>query len=537
MGYRKLAAKRQRLESILSAYDGLVVAFSGGVDSTFLLAIAHQVLGERVAAVTADSPLHPRREIAAATELARTLGVRHLLIPSDELELAEFTANHADRCYVCKRHVMAGVLKAAAGMGIRRVAHGVHVGDLCDYRPGLKAAAELGLEAPLLEAGLNQAEIRELSRRMRLATWKKPSMACLASRIPYGSRITRAALRMVEEAEDFLRDRGVAHCRVRHHGEVARIEVGGGSGARLLREPVRSELLKRFRAIGFTHVALDIEGYTPGSLNRSLGVAPETRKRAGREERYIMKHKRRRWVVFILVLGLASSLQVHAEFYKYVDKEGRTVYVDEIWKIPPEFLNQIGRSPEKFDHLPQDDKVSALESEQGRQQEIDQENQRRIQDRLAEMQQATALEQLRREELDQQRRSKAMETKVTIANNQILVPVVFRNGGLEATASLVLDTGATHTMLHRGFAAGLNIVTVQKGQTKLAGGQSVFSEVGRVELLQVGPVQARDFTVVMLPFEGEPTVYQGLLGMDFLSRVDYAIDFENQTIRWRLREP
>ncbi len=284
MENHELVAKRQRLESILRAYDGLVVAFSGGVDSTFLLAFARQVLGGRVAAVTADSPLHPRREIAAAAELARSLGVRHFIIPTDELESEEFSANRADRCYVCKRHVMNSVLKAAAGIGIHRVAHGAHVGDLDDYRPGLQAAAELGLEAPLIEAGLNQVEIRQLSRRMKLPTWKKPSMACLASRIPYGSRITPEALRMVEEAEDFLREKGVAHCRVRHHGEVARIEVGGGSGAKLLREPARSEILKRFRAIGFAHVALDIEGYTPGSLNRSLGFAPKTGKRGGRKE-------------------------------------------------------------------------------------------------------------------------------------------------------------------------------------------------------------------------------------------------------------
>ncbi|MCU0538946.1 MAG: aspartyl protease family protein [Desulfobacterales bacterium] len=250
-----------------------------------------------------------------------------------------------------------------------------------------------------------------------------------------------------------------------------------------------------------------------------------------------MKRTRGRLLFFILIVGLAIGLPVRAEFYKYVDKEGRTVYVDEIWKVPPEYVNQVGRYTEKFDHLSHDDKASAIESEQGRQQEIDQENQRRIQDRLAEIQQATALEQQRLEELNQRQRSRAMETKVVIANNQILVPVEFRNGGLEATARLVLDTGATHTMLHRGFAAGLNIVTIHRGQTKLAGGQSVLSEVGRVELLKVGPVLAKDFAVVILPFEGEPTPYHGLLGMDFLSRVDYAVDFENQTIRWKLREP
>lgn len=250
-----------------------------------------------------------------------------------------------------------------------------------------------------------------------------------------------------------------------------------------------------------------------------------------------MKRTRRALLVFILVVGLAAGLPVRAEFYKYVDKEGRTVYVDEIWKVPPEYVNQVGRYAEKFDHLSHEDKASAIESEQGRQREIDQENQRRIQDRLYEIQQATALEQKRQEEMNQQRRSKAMETKVIIADNQILVPVEFKNGGVEATARLVLDTGATHTMLHRGFAAGLNIVTIRKGQTKLAGGQSVLSEVGRVDLLKAGPVLAADFAVVILPFEGEPAPYHGLLGMDSLSRVDYAVDFENQTIRWKPRDP
>lgn len=270
MGNRALAEKRKRLAAILTGYDSLAVAFSGGVDSTYLLAMAHRILGERVLAITARSPLHPKRETAAAVALARTMGARHVLVPSGEMRLAEFTANPPNRCYICKKNVMAEVLAAAAGMGIGHVAHGAHVGDLSDYRPGLKAAQELGLKAPLMEAGLNQAEIRELSRRMKLPTWRKPSMACLASRIPYGSPITVQALGMVEEAEDFLRDLGFSHCRVRHHGQVARIEVAAAAGARLLREPIRGRVLGRLRAIGFAHVAVDLEGYTTGSLNRSL---------------------------------------------------------------------------------------------------------------------------------------------------------------------------------------------------------------------------------------------------------------------------
>lgn len=275
MEHRDLTEKRKRLAAILSGWDALAVAFSGGVDSTFLLVMARKVLGERVAAITADSPLHPRRETVAAVALARSMGIRHVLVPSGEMAVAEFTANPPNRCYLCKKIVMSDVLTAAARMGIHRVAHGAHVGDLGDYRPGLRAAVELGLEAPLMDAGLNQAEIRELSHRMKLPTWKKPSMACLASRIPYGSPITVHVLGMVEAAEDFLRDLGLAHCRVRHHGEIARIEVARGAEARLLREPIRSDVLRRLREIGFTHVAVDIEGYTTGSLNRSLPPAPE----------------------------------------------------------------------------------------------------------------------------------------------------------------------------------------------------------------------------------------------------------------------
>jgi uncharacterized protein len=270
MKNRGLAEKRERLAAILAGWDSLAVAFSGGVDSTYLLAMARKVLGDRAAAITADSPLHPRREMAAAAVLARSMGVRHVLVPSGEMAVAEFIANPPNRCYICKKKVMGGVLAVAARMGIDRVAHGVHVDDLSDYRPGLRAAAELGLEAPLLDAGLNQAEIRELSRRMKLPTWNKPSMACLASRIPYGSPVTVRALGMVEDAEEFLQDLGLAQCRVRHHGEVARIEVARGAATRLLREPVRSQLLRRLREIGFTHVAVDIEGYTPGSMNRPL---------------------------------------------------------------------------------------------------------------------------------------------------------------------------------------------------------------------------------------------------------------------------
>jgi hypothetical protein len=243
----------------------------------------------------------------------------------------------------------------------------------------------------------------------------------------------------------------------------------------------------------------------------------------------------RQWALLMLAAVLGVGLPAQAEFYKYIDNDGRAVYVDELWKVPAQHRDRVGRYAERFDHLPQDERASALGSEVERRQELDQENQSRMQAHLEEMRQQAEVERQRRDEAERETRLKAMETRVTIANNQILVPVDFKNGGREAGGRLILDTGATHTVLHRGFAAALNVVSLVKGQTTLAGGQSVISEMGRVDLMQVGPIAARDFGVIMIPFEGEPAAYQGLLGMDFLTRVDYAIDFENQIIRWKLR--
>ncbi|HSO60896.1 MAG TPA: ATP-dependent sacrificial sulfur transferase LarE [Desulfobacterales bacterium] len=265
-----LKEKKQRLIGILEACDGLAIAFSGGVDSSFLLAVAKDVLGGKVLAVTATSAIHSRAERLAAAEIARALGVTHRVAASREMDLPEFVANPSNRCYVCKRHVMAEVVRIAAEMGIAHVAHGVNVDDLGDFRPGLKAAEEMGLLAPLVEAGLTKADIRALSRRMGLGTWNKPSMACLASRIPYGTAITLENLRMVEEAEDFLRGRGFAGCRVRHHGAVARIELCQRDLKKALAAPARKAIVGRLRAIGFRYVAVDLEGYVMGSLNRTL---------------------------------------------------------------------------------------------------------------------------------------------------------------------------------------------------------------------------------------------------------------------------
>jgi len=264
------ANRKKRLIAILQAYDGLVVAFSGGVDSTFLLAAAQEALGDRVTAVTADSPIHSRREIREALETAKALGVKHIRVPFAEMTAPAFVANPPDRCYTCKQLIFAEIIRIAASMGVERVAHGVNLDDLGDYRPGLRAAEEMGVVAPLVEAGLTKADIRALSRRMGLPTWNKPSMACLASRIPYGRPITPEALKMVEAAEEVLQRLGFYGCRVRHHGEVARIEVAPGDLKKTMHPAVRAEILERLRKIGFRHVAVDLEGYVPGSLNRAL---------------------------------------------------------------------------------------------------------------------------------------------------------------------------------------------------------------------------------------------------------------------------
>jgi predicted aspartyl protease len=242
-----------------------------------------------------------------------------------------------------------------------------------------------------------------------------------------------------------------------------------------------------------------------------------------------------RWGLVVLVVSLGAWFQVHAEFYKYTDKAGKTYYVDEIWKVPEDYRGQVGRFREKYDHLPEDQKAQMFEADQNRQRVLEIEQQQQNEMHLQELRQRQESERLRQAENATQQQLKAMETKVTIANNQILVPAAFTNSGLETTAHLVMDTGATHTVLYRPVADQLNIITLSKGQSKVAGGTTVQSEVGKVESLRVGPVTAREFPVVILSFEGNPQPHGGLLGMDFLSRVEYSIDYDRSVIRWKLR--
>jgi len=262
--------KKQDLVSQLKKLDSLLVAFSGGVDSTFLLALAHQTLGEKVVAVTASSIIHPSREGEGAGEFARESGIRHLVVHSGEMSLPDFVANGADRCYHCKRHLLQALFKIARENGSEHVVHGATVDDLKDYRPGSRAASEAGAIAPLMDVQLSKEEIRFLSKEMGLPTWDKLPMPCLASRIPYGIPITEEKLRMVEEAEAFLVERGFRQVRVRHYGSVATIEVGSAEQPNIMDEGLREAIIEKFRGLGFEHVALDLEGYISGKMNRVI---------------------------------------------------------------------------------------------------------------------------------------------------------------------------------------------------------------------------------------------------------------------------
>ncbi|MBW1998771.1 MAG: ATP-dependent sacrificial sulfur transferase LarE [Deltaproteobacteria bacterium] len=262
--------KKRELARRLGELDSILVAFSGGVDSTFLLAVAREALGRKAVAATATSPTYPSREINAALEFTRERGIEHIVFESDETRLPEFRANRPDRCYYCKKSLSQELKGIADKEGIKHIALASNSDDLDDYRPGIKAAQEMGMIEPLVDVGLGKDEIRLLSREMGLPTWNKPAMACLASRFPYGETITEEKLRKVSAAEDFLAENGFRQFRVRYHGPVARIEVEKSEIPRMLEPWFREKIVEKLRTIGFLHVALDLEGYVTGSLNRAL---------------------------------------------------------------------------------------------------------------------------------------------------------------------------------------------------------------------------------------------------------------------------
>jgi uncharacterized protein len=262
--------KRAALEKKLGSLDSLLVAFSGGVDSTLLLAVAARVLKNRVVAATFAAPFHSRRETRAAIEMARILDIPHRLLRSDTIAPPELAENTRERCYYCKKFLGEQLRKLAAELKIGAIAHGANLDDLNDYRPGFRAAEETGMIAPLMDAGFTKADIRDLSREMGLSTWNKPALACLATRIPYGTSLTADSLGMVEAAENAILELGFATCRVRCHGSTARIELPPEALDRMLEKACRKDIVSRLREVGFSHVALDLEGYEQGKMNRQL---------------------------------------------------------------------------------------------------------------------------------------------------------------------------------------------------------------------------------------------------------------------------
>jgi uncharacterized protein len=263
-------SKKEILVNHIRELKSLLVAFSGGVDSTFLLAVAHEILGEKAMAATSSSEIHSRLELIEASDFTRKRNIKHIVFSSEEMSLPAFVSNDTDRCYHCKRHLFDSIFAIAKENGIKHVAHGANLDDLNDYRPGFRAAEESGVMAPLMDAGLNKEEIRSLSREMGLSTWNKPALPCLATRIPYGSLITSEKLRMIEQAESFLSKQGFTEIRVRHHGSMATIEVNAGRMKEILNESLRKNILEKFREIGFKHITLDLEGHITGKMNRGL---------------------------------------------------------------------------------------------------------------------------------------------------------------------------------------------------------------------------------------------------------------------------
>jgi uncharacterized protein len=272
-GRPALDTRLRALKTILEDMGCVVVAFSGGVDSSLLLHVASETLGGSVYAVIASSPTYPGREIRAARALARRLKVRHEVIATNEMENPGFTANPPLRCYYCKRELMTEIRAIADRKGIAVIVDGQNADDVGDYRPGAQAAAELGVRSPLREAGLTKADIRTLSKRFGLPTWNKPALACLASRFPYDTPITAEALLRVERAEDALRKLGFGQLRVRHHDTVARIEVLPDQIIKIARPAVRNRIVAALRRVGYPYVTLDLSGYRTGSMNETLGAA------------------------------------------------------------------------------------------------------------------------------------------------------------------------------------------------------------------------------------------------------------------------
>jgi uncharacterized protein len=264
------AEKQRRLYDLLASFHSVIVAFSGGVDSAYLAWAAAQVLGPRALCITADSPSYPDHHRQLALSVARDVGLQHEVVHTAELERPEYRANPIDRCYYCKHELYTTLTGIARDRGFAVVVDGSNADDRGDYRPGRRAAREFGVRSPLDEVDLLKDEIRELSRLAGLPTWDEPASACLSSRIPYHSEVTDGKLRTIERAEEVLRELGFRVCRVRHHDELARLEIGSDELPRALEPDVRERIVRELRAIGYTHVTIDLQGYRMGSLNEGV---------------------------------------------------------------------------------------------------------------------------------------------------------------------------------------------------------------------------------------------------------------------------
>ena len=269
-----MSEKERALRDNLVSLGSVVVAYSGGVDSAYLAYVAHETLGPRAWAITADSPSYPDRHRRMAIAIADRFGLNHEIIETRELERPEYRANPANRCYYCKHELYSQLTAMARDRGIAAIADGSNADDRGDYRPGRQAAREFGVRSPLDEVGLAKDEIRELSRRAGLPTWDEPASACLSSRIPYFSEVTDEKLRTIERAEEILRDLGFRVCRVRHHDTIARLELGRDEMPRALEAGMAATIDRELRALGYQHVVVDLRGYRLGSLNDALRLRP-----------------------------------------------------------------------------------------------------------------------------------------------------------------------------------------------------------------------------------------------------------------------
>jgi uncharacterized protein len=274
----ELIAKRDRLLAVLGGLPGVAVAFSGGIDSTVVAKAAVLALGGRAVAVTADSPSVPRSELATARELAALIGIRHEVVNTAEFDNPDYLKNDGTRCYHCKSELYANIDRILPRLGLSVVASGANLDDLGDYRPGLTAAAEHAVRHPLQEAGFTKADVRAVAKDWGLPTWDKPASPCLSSRLAPGLAVTPERTRRVEEAEAFLRAKGVRECRVRYHdGDLARVELPPGEVPRFAADPLRGEMTREFRRLGFAFVTLDLDGFRSGSMNELVPLELRTR--------------------------------------------------------------------------------------------------------------------------------------------------------------------------------------------------------------------------------------------------------------------